>query len=744
MEHTALFCPSQTWTGPNVSTFSAEWDDSLNSYLLAPDVIKPPPQFQDPEDPCQSPPTSSTVIRRREKEKVATGTSQKERRSRPASAVEPHRRSLSLSTAITSNPAVTRRRCESYALSYPSSSSEDSGSDSTSVRKGDHLPDAVPQSRARSIVLRKAKRKPAPPVRTVSLNKLTDLNPPERRTQSLYIPSDTQNVMLLPDLIPVPKAGNSEQSTPAAEGPGKVQPISSHRPLKELRSSEPFKSGPSVGTSGNEATKFPYNSDCNNSPSSSRSSPSQPSISSPTKPPGSASPSSGYSSQCETPTQPAITGPSPLGCRMRPKPSSAVPGQRARNSRTRLSLQLPETQDARPTPNPDPSPIHPKANRRYSDTSATTRPKQRMSNSMMIMPVVTQEDLNNVRLRSVSSSDLDNTAVSGVIEEENEREGSSAASAQQSPKAKPPVAPKPPVSKRPPNTVAKPSSGVDPPPLTTNYGPDAIYSTVNKVKSNSIFPPPPNSGVDHEHQVQQQYEVRSQQHVKETIRPQPLCDSGGPNMPPLNTAGHTKLSEPQKKRRAPGPPVAKRPDMVHLPCDSTTAQTPHSCSQKEYHVTVYGLIPSYLHDSEREQPNVSAVPEPESYRRVTGEGQVPDVGTLQLGAEEDEVFLHKSASHTTEDLFTIIHRSKRKLLGRKDSFDNKQGDLGTQTIGGVSKTTSQNDNFMALLRRTRSAKAGSGSRISATELLRSSKPTTTGPAELTSYKNYYMMQSHGP
>ncbi|KAG9265943.1 NHS-like protein 2 [Astyanax mexicanus] len=696
MDHTALFCPSQTWTGPNVSTFSSEWDDSVNSYLLAPDVIKPPPQFQDPEEPCQSPPASSTVIRRKDKE----------RRSRPASAMEPHRRSLSLSTAITSNPAVTRRRCESYALSYPSSSSEDSGSDSTSVRKGDQLPDAVPQSKARSIILRKAKRKPAPPVRTVSLQRLTDLKPTERRTQSLYIPNDSQNAMLLPDLIPVHKAeaGHSEQTTYSSEAPvsGKApvsQPPSSHRPLKELRSSEPCKpsSVPSVGPPINEATKMAYNSDLNNSPSSSRSSPSQPSISSPSKPAGSASPSSGYSSQCETPTQSVsvIAGPSSMSCRMRPKPSSAVPGQRVRNSRTRLSLQLPEMQETKPIPNPEPSPVHPaKASRRYSDTSATARPKQRLSSSMLIMPVVTQEDLNKVRLRSVSSFDLDNTPanVSGVIEEESERDGSSA-TAQQSPKIKPPVAPKPPVSKRPSTGVAKSSfgtsSGADLPPPSTSYEQDNIYSTVNKVKPNSVLPPTSNSFTDHGHhqvlQQQQQYDYHmSQQHMKETIGTQSLCNSGVPNVPSLNTASHKKTSEPQKKRRA------------------------------------------Y-----------------ESCHRVTEEDQGPDVGVLQLGGEEDEVFLHKSASHTTEDLFTIIH-SKRKLLGRKDSFDNKQGDLGTQTIGGVSKASSQNDNFMALLRRTRSAKASSRSRISATELLRSSKPSAPGAPELTGYKNHYTMQSHGP
>ncbi|XP_035382708.1 NHS-like protein 2 [Electrophorus electricus] len=634
MENTALFCPTQTWKGPNVSTFSSEWDDSLNSYLSAPDVIKPPPQFQDPEEPHQqSPPTGSAVIRRRDKERAGKGTTEKERRSRPSSAVEPHRRSLSLSTALTANPAVTRRRCESYALSYPSSSSEDSGSDSTSTRRGDHLPDAVPRSRARSIVLKKAKKKPAPPLRTVSLHRLASLKP-ERRTQSLYIPNDDQNVMLLPDLIPIPKAeaGDSKLSTLPVEASAKVpvsQAISTHRPLKELRSSEPCKntSGFSGGTPVKEATTVSCNSDCNNSPSSSRSSPSQPSITSPTKPPGSASPSSGYSSQCDTPTQPIsiITGSSPLGCRMRPKPSSA--GQRGRNCRSRLSLQLPMVQST--ISNPEPSPAQPKVNRRYSDAS---RPKQRLSNSMMIMPVVTQEDLNNVRLRSISSSDLDNAAgtISGVIEEENERDGSSE-NAQLSPKSKPPVAPKPPVSKRLPGAVARSNlgttSGVDHQGPTTS-GQDIIYSTVNKVKSNAVSPSPSKASIDNVHQEVQLHADCQSEHMKETSRPQSLCSTGDSNVHAFNTATDSNPSKAQKKRQAPGPPVAKRPDMVYLPYDSTSAlenldkhaqsasdySKPRS-SQKEYHVTVYGLIPSYAHSSEREQPDI---PEDETYEEGRG------------------------------------------------------------------------------------------------------------------------------
>ncbi|XP_062867848.1 NHS-like protein 2 [Trichomycterus rosablanca] len=736
MERTTLFAPSQTWKGPNVSTFSSEWDDSLNSYLLAPDVIKPPPQFQDPVEPCQSPPTSSSAIRRRDKATVRTGTKPKDRKSRPASAVEPHKRSLSLSTAVNSNPVGTRRRCESYALSYSSSSSDDSGSDSTSVKKGDHIPGAVPQRRARSIVLKKAKRKPSPPVRTVSLNRLADSKLPERRTQSLYIPNDGQSAMLLPDLIPSSqkKAGDSELTTISSEAPEKVpvnQPHFSHRSQKDLRFVDPCKSSTSSSgeTPGNEATKVSSNSDCNNSPSSSRSSPSQRSISSPTKPPGSASPSSGYSSQCETPTQSTsiTTGPSSLGCRMRQKPPSA------RNCRSRLSLQLPEMQAS--SSNPEPSTDLPKPNRRYSDAS---RPKQRLSNSILAMPMVTLEDLNNVRLRSVSSSELDSAAgmVSGVIEEENEQDASSVAS-QNSPKTKPPVAPKP--AKRPTNALPATDFGTatatDPLVRNPNYKQESIYSTVNKIKSTIVLP----ARSDHE---------QGKEHIKETRRSQFQCGTGVvTNVQTFNTATDGNPCESHKTRKAQGPPVSKRPNMVYL-CDNTRLkksdkhiQSPHS-SQQEYHVTVYGLIPTNVHAGDNKQTNASNIPDHEWYDKE--EGQMPDIGALQLVNEEDEVFLQQPEPHTTEDLFTIIHRSKRRLFGRKDSFDNKQSDFGTQTLGDVSTTGSQNDNFMALLRRTRSAKASCGSRISATELLRSSKPAAPGAAELTSYKKHNMMQSHCP
>ncbi|XP_051534272.1 NHS-like protein 2 isoform X2 [Myxocyprinus asiaticus] len=770
MEHTTLACSAQGWCGPNVSTFSPEWDDNVNSFLMAPDVIKPPPQFQDPEEPSQTSQTNSSVVIRGDKDCV--NTLKKEHRSRPTSNIEVHRRSLSLSTAVNSNPCVTRRRCVSYALSYPSSSSEDSGSDSTSAKRGDRLPDAVPRSRSRSIVLRKAKSKPAPPVRTVSLQMLAAGKHSEHKMQA-HFQKDGQNVMLLPDLIPTskPEAGKCKKSTPATEAPGKVAlkpSISSHRALNELRSSEPCKSGlgPYVAAPTNDGTFG--NSEVNTSPSSSHSSTSQPSIPSPSKPFGSNSPSSGYGSQCETPTQSFQTlvnmGPFQLGCRMCPKPSSAIPGQRARHRNARLSLQLSEVQQC--THDPEPSTVQPKANRRYSDSTEATRPKQRLSNSMFIMPVVTQEDLNNVRLRSVSSSDLENAreTTTEVIEEGAERGGNSL-SPTNSPRNKPPVAPKPQRNKWPNNAMVQPCFGTasDPEPSTViaSERQEGIYAMVNKAKPAVTVPSPNIASIGQGHHLKQQqfFDGQSLEPIREPHWPQPPCtlEPQDPSVLPFNKTSHSNPHELQKKkRRAPTPLLAKTPCVDNSPSDNSAAlknsdnvqspsklckspKSPTSASQ--YHVTLYGVIPTYPVAVEQQQH--SKAPDHPSYD-VEKSDHMPDLGPLQLVGEEDDVFLYKSKSHTTEDLFTIIHRSKRKLLGRKDSFENKQGDPGTQTLGGGgSKISSQNDNFMAFLRRTRSAKAGCGERISATELLRSSKPTANIAANMTHCKNSYV-QSHGP
>ncbi|KAK5905558.1 hypothetical protein CgunFtcFv8_001510 [Champsocephalus gunnari] len=136
----------------------------------------------------------------------------------------------------------------------------------------------------------------------------------------------------------------------------------------------------------------------------------------------SSSPSSSSSSSCSSPPPAVqtstITGPDPLGWKLRPKSSSSSP--RA----NRLSLQIPLPAIRRELPastspfNPDPpaktrAPLPPQpTRRRHSDSSAF------LKNSH---PLVTLEELRNVRLHAVLAGDQsDDVFGDGGEEEEGE------------------------------------------------------------------------------------------------------------------------------------------------------------------------------------------------------------------------------------------------------------------------------------------------------------------------------------
>lgn len=87
-------------------------------------------------------------------------------------------------------------------------------------------------------------------------------------------------------------------------------------------------------------------------------------------------------------------------------------------------------------------------------------------------------------------------------------------------------------------------------------------------------------------------------------------------------------------------------------------------------------------------------------------------------------------------LFSSI-RSKRKVLGRKepsDSFGSRQSlvspvkhntsgsDIRNLTLGSSQRSSSRNENFMALLQKKGSKSSSGGARVSAMELLKSTNP----------------------
>ncbi|KFP16907.1 Nance-Horan syndrome protein, partial [Egretta garzetta] len=101
----------------------------------------------------------------------------------------------------------------------------------------------------------------------------------------------------------------------------------------------------------------------------------------------------------------------------------------------------------------------------------------------------------------------------------------------------------------------------------------------------------------------------------------------------------------------------------------------------------------------------------------------------ELQADAEDVFVSPNKPRTTEDLFAVIHRSKRKVLGRKDSGDlsvrnRLRASSGTSSQPPTSSTlptrnsNTSNEEFKLLLLK-KGSRSDSSYRMSATEILKS-------------------------
>ncbi|XP_046707708.1 NHS-like protein 2 isoform X1 [Silurus meridionalis] len=892
MDHATLMCPSSSWNGPKGSTFSPSWNDSY-SYALTPDpAAKQPLSKPGKSDSggggliCPSQ-TSSTMsissvshsnsftfisepsghrtyavthgnaIKGKIYETEGAAPSpaagnglnkcEQEKKSTRANAFKFRERSLSTPTdsgslCSTDNiccPGETVpivREGESYALLYPSNSSEDNTStDNVSVATGsDFFPVSRLRSRSRSISLKKPKKKPPPPVRSVSLVKNLSAiggmgsHHDERhirdgRPKSLFIPRDHNfQDSFQPEFLMASKPDEETHSSlETSQPPDREAELGfpPHWQLSEWKSNnDPYRSlsgsSTATGTTVIECVKVRESSESLNSPSTSRAtSPSPVSIeaetkASPFKPPCLMSPSSGYSSQSETPTPtityPAISGLTPTGCKMRPKipeRKSSLPATSPKDkSQSRLSFELPANSPV------DLSSVKPKpkASRRHSDTSTTNKPGKPSQSSL---PMVTTTDLRNIRLRSVSRSELEDSpdGSSDIIEEEQGRDISPPTTLYSSKPPKPPVAVKPPLPKRPMNLMLKspsssphaqespPASPIDRPMPVGN-----IYMVVRKPKPkrpsqsstspSAVTPqehvprnPPPLPELDLEHGIPIEEDfIFPSSPEKEDIGKN-LCGQS-----PIFCIG-----ELDKKKPKVPPPVPKKPNVLLLP--SPTVQVPSngttekqslllesgsqsplgpppseaeeaSYNEDDQDISIYQEIPGGWQSNahHEHQGHLEGLGNEEN-NDAPEDGTPKDIGsirdveikafTAEIMAEapleenssikdktelhiteetDDDVLVNTPTTHTTEDLFTIIHRSKRKVLGRKEqAFGSRQSlvspvkssssDIRTLTLGSTPRSNSRNENFMALLQK-KGSKSSSGTRVSAMELLKSTNP----------------------
>ncbi|KAH1165457.1 hypothetical protein KIL84_023016 [Mauremys mutica] len=827
MESTTMACTSPACNGPKDTTFSPPWNTaSFNCLSLAEEDATYPspggslesPALGSPERcdgaasffiakdeqpgsngphvfPCTAPESSlnaassQTPEGREAKVTFLAGGAEEATPSRLELGVRacPFReRSLSVPTDSGSLCSVditypeNRRGSGTYALSYPSASSE--GSTSTDNVSLGVEQDAQRRHRSKSISLKKAKKKPSPPMRSVSLIKdgqglSTEpgtVLPKELRPKSLCLPLEPQGC----GMVPTDTQGNTAVPPTRDLDSGH---FSQHWCLADWKASDPYQSlsgsSTATGTTVIECTKSQGSSESLPSPSISRATtPSQLStevelkISSPGPPARLMSPSSGYSSQSETPTPTiptsAILGHSPhQTVRVRPlvperKSSLPPPSPMEKSPKSRLSFDLPVT----PLTHLDLSGLKislkgkTKVSRHHSDSTFGTKLGPKTSPIQPVMPMVTQSDLRSVRLRSVSRSEPEDDLDSPDHAEEHGGDAIPLPGR----KAKPPVAEKPPLAKRPPNIMAKPPPLQEESPLASPTSPPTpqgtsaqerglqdIYMVIRKPKpkrspeARSHGEPPsplePSQGCPGI--FFSGLRRLSQSSLEEETRAQ-LERSGAPHGP-----------EGEKRKAKVPPPIPKKPSVLYLPL---TPPPPHlGACPGDPRLTPSPIIT--LHeDTSCCDPDADYLPSPEAMGKNSSPsaaatpGEIPAGDSMELSADERSFVSDKTAesiveedddvfvtTRTTEDLFTVIHRSKRKLLGWKepgDAFGSRQNSHSPvknpaelpacespPVGGGPGRASSRNEDFKALLQK-KGSKTSPGTRTSAAELLKSTNP----------------------
>nr|XP_056714954.1 NHS-like protein 2 [Euleptes europaea] len=667
-------------------------------------------------------------------------------------------RSLSVPTDTASLCSVDIGGSETCGLSYPSASSEGSTStDNVSLAVDPDAQTRQRRQRMKSISLKKAKKKPCPPTRSVSLIKDGQVTKggsdgeaaaPDQRPKSLCLLSEMQ----------VQEDTNGEVEN---------MPYTPQWYLAEWNSSDPYcslsGSSTTTGTTVIDLSKARGSSESLPSPSISRATtPSHLStevnlkISSPGRFAGVMSPSSGYSSQSETPT-PTIPGSTVLGHaphhsgRARPlvpeRKSSLPPASpMERSPKSRMSFDLPFA----PPTHLDLSGLKiskgkAKVSRHHSDCTFGVKLGPKLSPVQPVMPMVTQLDLQSVRLRSISRSETEDNLDSPEPMEEHGK------------KIRPPVAEKPPLSRRPPMLLHKTPPVQEESPVSSPTSP--------------LTPQGPNP-TENVYMVARKPEHRWD---TEAWSPIELASSSAVLSPTQGSSGtfftasrrlslesleeEEELKQKLPTERTPGgenrktkvpPPVPKKPSVLYLPLapsplhqgtplkDPRLATSPVITLDENY---AYSELPTCkLPSPVGSETNMSPMTAEEPWGEVSGnfvdlrtedKGFVSDKTATSITEEDDDVFV---TSRTTEDLFTVIHRSKRKLLGWKepsDAFGNRNSQVSSKNPGGPFsndcsptgsiRTSSRNEDFKALLQK-KGGKGASGTRTSAAELLKTTNP----------------------
>ncbi|XP_051683573.1 actin remodeling regulator NHS isoform X2 [Oryctolagus cuniculus] len=179
---------------------------------------------------------------------------------------------------------------------------------------------------------------------------------------------------------------------------------------------------------------------------------------------------------------------------------------------------------------------------------------------------------------------------------------------------------------------------------------------------------------------------------------------------------------------------------------STVNSFPEKCSEQEN--TASGISAKSASDNGRAEETQGSVDEASLKESSPSDDSIISPISEDSQAEAEGVFVSPNKPRTTEDLFAVIHRSKRKVLGRKDSGDmsvrsKSRVPLGSSSSGtgsvpsagsnvttpnsqrspgliyrNAKKSNTSNEEFKLLLLK-KGSRSDSSYRMSATEILKS-------------------------
>ncbi|XP_059942344.1 actin remodeling regulator NHS isoform X1 [Mesoplodon densirostris] len=128
---------------------------------------------------------------------------------------------------------------------------------------------------------------------------------------------------------------------------------------------------------------------------------------------------------------------------------------------------------------------------------------------------------------------------------------------------------------------------------------------------------------------------------------------------------------------------------------STVNPCPEKCSEQEDIAS--GISAKSASDNSRAEETQGSVDEVSLKESSPSDDSVISPLSEDSQAEAESVFVSPNKPRTTEDLFAVIHRSKRKVLGRKDSGDmsvrsKSRASLGSSSSNSAGSVTSANSN----------------------------------------------------